>query len=86
MPEINHFKDFVMPEINHNTIITYGKYRNKKLGDIPILELDSYLGYLEDMPYKSHNSQQNIAIINAYLRLEYVELELERAMEEKGDN
>lgn len=75
-----------MPEINHDTILTYGKYKDRKLKDIPILDLDQYLGYLEDMPYKSHMSQQNIAIITAYLRREDVALELERAIEEKGDD
>ena len=57
------------------------KYRGIKLKDIPLKELDWYLGYMESWPIKSPRVLNTITAIKVYLNQPAIQEELERSLE-----
>ena len=71
--------------ISDDFIIEVGrKYRGKRLGDIPLVELDNYLGEVEewDSPYLTPKVITTIKALRAYLSDPVISQALEQGLED----
>lgn len=66
---------------NHGYKILVGKFAGKNLGELDLVALDRYLGFLEDLDRKSGPMKVLESIIRDYLRDPDVERELEKELE-----
>ena len=83
-------RDMFTPMLMGEEMLMYGvyrfwsgsKYRGKTLNEVPLKELDSYLGFLEDLDCKSISVRYAIKAITEYLNRPSVVEELERLLDE----
>ena len=60
------------------------EFRNKTLGELPILELDGYRGYLEGFDDLSFQAKEALGMLNKYFEDSSVQAELDEALREAG--
>ena len=60
-----------------------GRFVGKKLDDCCLLQLDSYVGYLEDLRHLKPDTRKNFMAIKSYLALPHIKAELEKELEKE---
>lgn len=65
-------------------VVTFGVYKNRQIKDIPLIDLDSYLGYLEGQHSKARQVNMFIFQAKQYLSQPEVAEKLQCELEAEG--